>query len=112
MPYVQRNTQSEIIGLLRQPSDSANEFLVASHPDVVAFLSDAAQGQESLFSPQTDLEMVRIIEDLIELLISKNVIVLTDLPMAVQKKLLLQQNRRGRFFRGVSVDEDGVKDLF
>lgn len=112
MPYVQRNEQGEVTGLLKDAGDSAKEFLPTSHPDIVAFLSEGGLGQGDSFSPLNDLEMVRVIEDLVDLMIAKNLIVLTDLPMAVQKKLLRQRNRRVTLFGGVSMDDEGNKGLF
>ena len=112
MPYVQRNAQGEVVGLLKEPGDSATEFLAASHADVIAFFAEGPPGQGDQFSPLTDLEMVRVIEDLVDLLIAKNVIVLTDLPAAVQKKMLRQRNRRTRLFGGMSIAEEEEKGLF
>lgn len=118
MPYVQRNERAEVVGLLKEPTDSAREFLVSSHPDVVAFLldrqpgRDGPDGREEGFSLLADLEMVRVIEDLVDLLISKNVIVLTDLPEAVQDKLLRQRNLRSALFGGISLNDEEGKGLF
>lgn len=115
MPYVQRNAQGEIVSLLKEAATSASEFLPATHPEVAAFLSDTAGAPDaaaSIFSPTSDLEMVRIIEDLVDLLIAKNVIVLTDLPVAVQQKLLRQRERREVLFGDISMDEEGHGGLF
>ncbi|MFJ2976281.1 tryptophan synthase subunit beta [Kluyvera sp. NPDC087067] len=43
---------------------------------------------------QSDLEMVRVLEDLIEVLMSKGVISITDLPPAAQTKLLNRAQAR------------------
>lgn len=43
---------------------------------------------------QSDLEMVRVLEDLIEVLMSKGVISITDLPPAAQNKLLNRAQAR------------------
>lgn len=112
MPYIQRNEHGEVTGLTKEPGDSSAEFLTLTHPDVVAFLAEGTTAEEENFSPLTDLEMVRVIEDLVDLLIARNVIILTDFPAAVQKKLLRQRNRRARLFGGVSVVEDGENSLF
>lgn len=112
MPYVQRDELGRLIGLLKEPGDSGGEFLSAAHPEVLAFLSEGEEGEDGQFSPLTDLQMVRVIEDLIDLLIAKNLIVLTDLPTAVQKKLLHQRTRRASLFGDVSMPEDDEKGLF
>lgn len=43
---------------------------------------------------QSDLDMVRVLEDLIEVLMSKGVISITDLPPAAQNKLLNRAQAR------------------
>ena len=105
MPYVMRNPQGEIVALYKH-AEAGSEYLSSDAPEVLAFFSDTAKGEG--FSLQDDLAMIRVIEDVIELLIAKNLIVLTDLPPAVQKKLLLQQNRRAKLFKELSLDEGGI----
>ena len=112
MPFVQRNEQGTIVALLSEASDTAKEFLAPNHPEIISFLCAEGSEAQEQFHPLADLEMIRVIEDLVEILISKNVIVLTDLPAAVQKKLLRQQSRRAKIFRGVSIDEDSSGPLF
>lgn len=43
---------------------------------------------------RSDLEMVRVLEDLIEVLMSKGVISITDLPHAAQTKLMNRAQAR------------------
>lgn len=43
---------------------------------------------------ESDLELIRVLEDLIDVLIGKGVIVLTDLPEAAQMKLAERRNLR------------------
>ena len=105
MPYVMRNPQGDIVALYKH-AEAGSEYLSSDAPEVLAFFSDTAKGKG--FSLQDDLAMIRVIEDVIELLIAKNLIVLTDLPPAVQKKLLLQQNRRAKLFKELSLDEGGI----
>ena len=45
---------------------------------------------------ETDLEFVRVLEDLIATLIEKRVILLTDLPVAAQRKLSARAGLRDR----------------
>ena len=70
-----------------QVSRPANEPLPADNPEVLQFIHERWR-QNELSS--LDREFIRVIEDVIELLISKNLILFTDLPQAVQAKL----NRR------------------
>ena len=112
MPFVQRNAHGEIETLVKEPTLATQEFLAPNHPEVITFLCAGAPEGDNQFTPLADLEMIRVIEDLVDILISKNVIVLTDLPAAVQQKLLRQQSRRARLFQGVSIDMDSGGPLF
>lgn len=94
MPYAIRDAQGRIIGLTELPHDGHNAALPADHPDVLAFLAhDGAKESAFLAS---DLALLRAVEDLIDVLITKNVIAWTDLPAAVQEKLLARRSLRDR----------------
>jgi len=58
----------------------------------------------------SDADIARVTEDLIELLISKNIILFTDLPEAVQRKLLSRELLRQNLSENNSFmdDSDGV----
>lgn len=91
MPYITRNDQGAIASLLRDaPLDSA-EFLAADHPDVTAFLG----GGDGDFN-RLDAEFVRVIEDVIDTLIVKNGLNITDLPEQAQAKLFARKSFRER----------------
>lgn len=57
---------------------------------------------------QSDLDMVRVLEDLIEVLMSKGVISITDLPPAAQSKLLNRAQARQTLsgLEGLISDDD------
>ena len=57
---------------------------------------------------QSDLDMVRVLEDLIEVLMSKGIISITDLPPAAQSKLLNRAQARQRLsgLEGLIQDDD------
>lgn len=56
---------------------------------------------------QSDLDMIRVLDDLIELLIDKGVIQFTELPAQAQDKLLKRtQLRRGRRDLDLLEDEE------
>ncbi|SDK85632.1 hypothetical protein SAMN05661010_00317 [Modicisalibacter muralis] len=69
------------------------EFLASDAPEVLAFLErDADEQLRQLRS--SDLEFVRVLEDVIELLVAKGVISFTDLPDAAREKLMSRQSLR------------------
>src|SRR5512136_3055395 len=102
MPYVERDQEGTVRALMATPGACA-EFLPAEHPEVLHFLSAApgqvgdASGMEMLLS---DLKMIRVIEDVIDLLIAKGVIIFSDLPVPVQQKILQKRGKREKLFGG------------
>ena len=98
MPYISRDSQGRIASLLRDaPAAPAtgSEFLAADHPEVAAFLG--APGDEAF--DRLDADFVRVIEDVIDTLIVKNVINITDLPEQAQAKLMARKTFRQRITR-------------
>ena len=88
MPYVNRNERGEVIQLSDMPNKEGSEWLEVGHPDVIEFLQQPSQANELKKSlSSSDSEMVRVVEDLVDLLMEKQVFVFTELPEAVQDKL-------------------------
>ncbi|HLB06526.1 MAG TPA: hypothetical protein VJN41_02435 [Alphaproteobacteria bacterium] len=54
----------------------------------------------------SDSELIRALEDLIDVLIKKDVIAFTDLPEPVQRKLLSRQALRERLMGSLFAEED------
>mgnify|MGYP007027636115 CR=1 FL=1 len=95
MPYVNRDENGKIIALVTEPSQGAAEKLSASDPEILAFLQESeADFPTREFLTSSDLELVRALEDVINLLVDKNIINFTELPDAVQHKLLNRQFAR------------------
>lgn len=95
MPYVKRDAAGNIVSVHREAVADADEFLPPAHPELRTFVEAdggppavGEAGEASL--EQLDREFIRVIEDVIDLLIDRHIILFTDLPAAVQDKL----NRR------------------
>ena len=98
MPYVRRNAAGVVESLHRSAAE-APEFLPEQHPEVRAFLSVSGPAATSDTGEQfaaLDADFVRVIEDVIDTLISKNVINITDLPLEAQTKLFSRKSFRER----------------
>lgn len=54
----------------------------------------AAANDQSVEFLRSDLEMIRVYEDLVDLLLTKRIIMLTDFPPAAQEKLLRRKTLR------------------
>jgi len=88
LAYIKRNDYGEIISVQKSQSNEYLEYLESENSELKTFLKKSASPQilkNSLSS--SDGEMVRVIDDLIDLLVEKQVFVFTELPEAVQAKL-------------------------
>jgi hypothetical protein len=94
MPYVSRDENGRITGISERQSRTTAEFLPSNDPDVQAFVRGASPDTMRQRLSGTDTEMARITEDLIDVLITRNIINFTDLPVQAQKKLVARQKIR------------------
>jgi hypothetical protein len=94
MPFIRRNASGAIDSLHRRDEGGA-EFLPDDHPDVRAFVSAGPASASDGFA-SLDADFIRVIEDVIDTLISKNVINITDLPVEAQTKLFGRKGYRER----------------
>lgn len=93
MPYVRRRADGRIESLHRQAVDGG-EFLPDDHAEIQAFVGNDPTTRDD-FS-RLDADFVRVIEDVIDTLIVKNVINITDLPEQAQAKLFARKSFRER----------------
>lgn len=82
--YVIRDAAGRICDMRHEGRHKDQECLPRDHPEVLQFLHDRWRQNEL---ERLDLEFVRVIEDLIEILMARQVILFTDLPPKVQEKL-------------------------
>ena len=90
MPYVHRDAQG-LIDSLHRHAEAGAEYLAEDHKEVRAFLNGAGSDFDQL-----DADFVRVIEDVIDTLIVKNIINITDLPEQAQAKLFARKSFRER----------------
>lgn len=93
MPYIRRDADGQIESLHRR-TDATGEFLPDEHPEVQAFVGNDGAPRDG-FS-RLDADFVRVIEDVIDTLIDKHVINITDLPDQAQAKLFARKSFRER----------------
>jgi hypothetical protein len=105
MPYVKRNSAGAIIGLSERAENDYEQELSLSHPEIQAFLNTARDHLSS-----SDSETIRVIEDLIDVMIQKKLILLTELPQAAQRKLMERQRMRNELgvLGNLMVDADDI----
>ncbi|MDG6774232.1 hypothetical protein QCB45_07795 [Thiomicrorhabdus sp. ZW0627] len=104
MIFIRRNDEGNIIEIDFAPAPNLEEISLFD-PELKNFLQNSPHSEELIKTvlDNLDLNMVRVIEDLIDVLIDKDLIRFTDLPSAVQNKLLFKKSIRS------SLQED--KDL-
>lgn len=111
MPYICRDDAGKITGVFDHAEVGASEEVPRDDPELLRFLAD-----QGLSSPEdirqllseSDLRMVRLVDDLIDLLIDKGVIKFTDLPPAAGEKYLQRQVARKQLQGSFVVDEKDI----
>jgi hypothetical protein len=96
MPFVKRDAAGRVTSLHREQDSQDLQYLPLDHPDVAGFLEPIGERRSQRRGEllKSDLDMIRVYEDLTDILISKNLVVLTDFPPAAQEKLLSRKRLR------------------
>ena len=88
MPYVIRDEKGNIIELFDTFKTGEEQWLEPDSEEIVMFLKmlqTSKRAKSSLI--RTDNDMARVVDDLIDILMKKQVFTFTELPEAVQSKL-------------------------
>ena len=108
-----RNAEGRIVALTRQTLSPQRivmgswQAVSAADPEVEAFVQDVTSQADAL--SQTDIGLARVLEDLIDVLITRGLIQFTDLPEAAQAKLLERRQTRaslGHRLQPLLLDDD------
>jgi hypothetical protein len=109
MPYVQRDASGRVSALFQKPQENAAELLPDNHPDIINFFNGILPQTEQNNSPSqltaTDLSLIRVIEDLIDILIERNILIFTDLPVEAREKILFRKSTREKLSGASSLIE-------
>ncbi|WP_370447869.1 hypothetical protein [Legionella taurinensis] len=100
--YIRRDKSGQITAITEQGDDQA-EQLPLDNPEIIEFLS-RCEGHDRYKLIQSDLQLIRVLEDLIDVLISKNIITITDFPKSVIDKLLARQSIRKRLTGAIGME--------
>jgi hypothetical protein len=93
--YVSRDANGNINRVAVEPEGDTTEAIYKEDPELIAFISEGgAEPVLRAFLAASDAELMAILEDLINVLIDKNVILLSDFPDAAQRKLMNRGNVR------------------
>ncbi len=114
MPFVHMDANGKILAVYTEAVEGAVE-VEPNDPALKVFIqqnipTDGAGGPEDWM--QSDLGLARVIEDLIEVLIDKKLIMFTDFPEGAQKKLLDRRGLRKEFDLVEGLFGDGEDENF
>jgi len=93
MPYVRRNAMGEIESIHKAAAPDAVEYLDPSNPEIRRFV---AQVEQSDRFGAMDADVIRVLEDVVDLMLAKGLIDIAELPADAQTKLLLRREQRTR----------------
>ncbi|MBD9484677.1 tryptophan synthase subunit beta [Pseudomonas sp. PDM14] len=94
MVYVQRDEKGRVLRVEKEPFDSMTHSMPAADPEVQSWLASRSLHEHLMSLQHSDLELVRVIEDLVGVLVDRGVMRYTDLPDAARNKL--QQRAQAR----------------
>ncbi|MEZ5525483.1 MAG: tryptophan synthase subunit beta [Pseudomonadales bacterium] len=92
MPYIKRDEQGRVCAVSAMACEGFDEQLAEDSVELQGFIDPWQPDRHQL--DETDLGFIRVLEDLIDLLIEKNLICFTDLPQAAQVKIQQRQHLR------------------
>lgn len=116
MPYIERNPDGEVIALFLAAPQPGAEWLTLEHVDVQAFLARSDdRGQADLpyeALATLDRAMIRVLEDLVDVLVDKHIIQLSDLPEKARDKVKMRKEFRGALSGGQATEpQTGLDDI-
>lgn len=94
MVFIKREDDGEITGVSTVPEPGFREELDSKSGELAGFLASSKNNAELA---QSDLDLIRVLDDLIEVLIGKGVFSFTDLPQEAQSKLLERSKLRAKW---------------
>lgn len=107
MLYIERAQDGTIKAIHQNPTKGAAEQKTLMDEEILHFLSrDGKLDSWIQLLSLSDVSIIRVIEDLIDVLVKKNVIMLTDLPEEARDKLRERKKVRKKIDNGHLIVED------
>ena len=107
MFYVERNQQGKIVAVRRDANMPGMELKESVDDEIIEFLGrEETNDSIKHILASTDVGVMRILEDLIHLLVTKNIIMSTELPEDAQLKLRQRQQMRQRIGKETFIVDD------
>lgn len=110
MPFVKRSSDGSIVAISQETGSEFAEEVDANDEGLRTFVM--AMSKEQMMMTESDLDFVRVVEDLVELLVSKNYILFTELPAKAQEKMRARQALRGKMSSRLDLLSDDDDNFF
>ncbi len=110
MPYILKNTNGDIIAISQSAQLSGDWQEVDAHDKAYVAYLEQSLTKDTPFR-ESDIQLARVLEDLINLLIEKETIRFTDLPEPAQKRLIERQSLRKKN-RSLNIVDDDKELLY
>ena len=111
MAYIQRDNDGKIIAGFETLQDNAQEIIPLDAAEVIEYIVQSARRDDARAAlSESDVTLIRVLEDLINTLIDQKVILFTDLPMAAREKLSNREKIRGHLttLDNLMADDEGI----
>ena len=110
MFYAERDKDGNIVAIRKNKDSGGEDLTPVSEQELQEFLaSDHEPGTYEVLLEEADKKMIRVLDDLIEVLVRNNVIMLTDLPEEARAKLGTRKDVRQRMQEtGASLTVDDI----
>ena len=102
MFYVKRDQTGRVIAVSQEAMEGFEQTDESAASEINEVLASAT---DSLFQ-NSDLEFIRVLDDVIDILIAKNLLLFTELPEAVQEKYTQRTQMRERRRESLNLLED------
>ena len=112
MIYIKLTKNQQIEEIQFSPAEDFQE--ISLHDSKLTEYIDNSENSEEIIQKvlaNLDLDMVRVIEDVIDILIDHNVMLFTDLPDAVQNKILFKKQVRNLHGKRDSILQEEEESL-
>lgn len=107
MVYVKRDSDGIIVAASEQCEGDCTEAVARDDAQLQSFLAELGRQDSSNPLDASDHDFIRVLEDVVELLIGKGVIMFTELPESAQQKILSRQRWRSQLSSSLDLlDED------
>ncbi|AYF87563.1 tryptophan synthase subunit beta [Pseudomonas sp. JS3066] len=87
MVFVQRDEKGRVLRVEHEPFDNMTQSMPANDPEVQSWFASRSLHDHLLSLQHSDLELVRVVEDLVQVLVTRGVMSYIDLPEAARRKL-------------------------